>query len=418
MTLTRRLALATSCALTAVMCFPIVAPADLLPAGVYKITTTTADTFVFTSIPPYTQASVFVQDTTTQANPRVGSSTTTRAVQVSVFWSGTGSDGNPSAGSGCSLLANPADFVVASGGSQASLQTTLSGSEQPCDQFEQVLPPLTVSASWTATSTTGTGRTSSRYSCGGYSTESLGTSSNFTANSTFSLSPLPGSFSNSEANLASSARGVQAQGTLPSTCIQPSGKGAGPGPQAPGRYTFDSKIAGFSQTPADQTDPQVGVFVNRFTNTSTPQGAGGPTTTSETDVTIFVGGSAGFGFGCFVVQNPADFSFNSNLSTATLHTHIDTSNMCQPSFGNFPFLPMDVNVTWTGAGPVATSKSDSQGFCGSVSVETFFNDVNNNASATATLSYFPGMTFNGSQSQIGTSSHSFQLQGATRCPGQ
>jgi hypothetical protein len=417
MSLTQRLSIAVCLAVGVVVCLPAVSAADLLPAGNYNITTTTADTFVFTSMPPYTQASVFVQDVTTQANPRVGASGKTRVVQVSIFWSGIGSDGNPSAGNGCSILSNASDFTVASGTSAASLQTTLSGAEQPCDQFEQVLPPLTVSASWTATANTGSGRTSSRYSCGGYINQSLTTTSNFGADATFSLSALQGAFSNNEASLRSSAQSVQAQGTLASACIQPSGKGAGPGPQAPGRYSFDSNIAEFSPAPGDQTDPQVTMFVNRFTNTTSPQG-GAPNTTSETDIDISVFGSAGSGFGCFVVQSPSVFTFNSNLQSATLQAHIDTNTMCQPSFGNFPFVPMDISITWKGVGPLATSRSDSQGSCGSFSEEAFFNDVNNNATATATLSLFPGISFTGGNSFLGTSDHSFQIQGAPRCPGQ
>jgi hypothetical protein len=418
MSLAQRLSIAVCLALGVVVCLPAVATADLFPAGNYNVTTTTADTFVFTTMPPYTQASVFVQDTTTQANPLVGPSITTRVVQLSVFWSGTDANGNPSNGNGCSLLSNPSDFQVASGTSTANLETTLTGSEQPCDQFEQVLPAVTVSANWTSISNRGSGRTSSTYTCSGYRTESLGTSSNFSANATFSLSALPGSFSDNEASLASGANNIHAQGTLLSSCIQPGGKGAGPGPQAPGRYTFHSNIASFSQAPGDQSDPQVGVFVNRFTNTTIPQGGGAPTTTNETDVNVFVGGSAGFGFGCFVVQSPSDFTINSNLASATLHTHIDSSTMCQPSFGNFPFVPMDISITWTGVGPVTTSRSNSQGSCGSFSEETFFNDVNNNATATATLSFFPGITFSGGQSFLGTTDHSFQIQGASRCPGQ
>lgn len=410
MILTRRLALAVSLALGGLVSLVPTTGAELFPAGNDRVTTLTADAFSFTGYPDYTQASVFVQDTVTQANPQGGPSSLTTVVQVSLYWSGNGSAGN-----GCSVLTNPGDFT--SGATGASLQTTFTGSEQPCDQFQPVLPPVSVSATWTSGPSAGSGRTSSRYSCGGYSSESLTTTSNLAATATFSISAIGGSFTDSEASLRSSAESAHAQGTLASTCIQPGGKGAGPGPQAPGRYTFNSMIASFSPSQTDQTDPHVNVFVNRFTNTSNPQG-GAPSTSSETDMFINVSGSAGFGFACFVLQPPATFSFNSNLSAATLHISLDSSTpTCQPSFGSFPFLPTDVNVTWTGVGPVAASHSDSQGSCSSFSEQTFFDDTNNNATATATLSYFAGTTFSGGQSFLGTSNHSFQIQGATRCPG-
>ena len=117
-----------------------------------------------------------------------------------------------------------------------------------------------------------------------------------------------------------------------------------------------------------------------------------------------------------MLQAPANFTFS--LTSATLHISLDSNTpTCQPSFGNFPFLPTDVNVTLTGIGPDAILHTDSQGACSSFSEEIFFDDNNNNATGTATLSFFPGMTFTGSQSFLGTSNHSFQIQGASRCPG-
>ena len=117
-----------------------------------------------------------------------------------------------------------------------------------------------------------------------------------------------------------------------------------------------------------------------------------------------------------MLQPPANFTFS--LTSATLHISLDSHTpTCQPSFGNFPFLPTDVNVTLTGIGPDAILHTDSQGACSSFSEEIFFDDNNNNATGTATLSFFPGMTFTGSQSFLGTSNHSFQIQGASRCPG-
>lgn len=417
MTLTRRLPLAAVLALTAAALIPTTSVADLFPAGNFDVMTVTADAFSFTSMPPYSQASMFVQSTTTQANPLVGPSSTTRVVQVSLFWSGTDANGNPVAGNGCSVLGTPTDFVVASGATGASLQTTFTGSEQPCDQFEQVLPAaLSVSATWTSTVTRGTGRTSSQYTCGSYKTVSLGTSANFGANATFSISALGGSFSDDEASFASGDQNTHASGTPASTCLQLGGKGAGPGPQAPGRYTFNSTgIASFGESPSNNSDPRLGVFVNQFTNTSIPQGTGAPSVTRETDVTVFVQGSAGFGFGCFVLKPPATFTFS--LTSAALSMTLDSANQCQPAFGDFPFLPSDLTVTWSGIGPLTTMHSDSQGSCvPDFSEQTFFDDTNNNATAAATMSFFEGITFNGDQSSLGTSDHSFQILGATRCP--
>jgi hypothetical protein len=406
----RRLALLASLVLGGVVSFATGATADLMPAGNYQIMTVTADAFSFNPT-PFSEASVFVQDTTTQADPLVGPSSTTTVVQLSLFW-----NTSTASGGGCSLLSNPADFKAGSGATSAMLQTTLTGNEQPCDQFQQVLPALGVSATWTSTNNRGSGRTSSRYACGPYSSESLGTSANLGANADFSITAAGGSFSDSEASLSSGNVRIHAQGTLPSTCPQPGTKGAGPGPQAPGRFGFKSSLASFGPSQTDQTDPHVNVFVNRFTNTSTPQGGGAPSISTETDVELFVSGSAGFGFGCFVLQPPATFTFS--LTSATLHMSIDTNTpLCPHSFGNFPFLPTDVSVTWTGSGPVATMGSDSQGSCANFSEETFFNDQSSNATATATLSFFQGTTFNGDASFLSTIDHSFQIQGVTRCPG-
>ncbi len=412
----RRLALPIVLALSGVIPLATAASADLMPAGNYRITDVFADTFVFTPGPPFTEASVFVEDKTTQSNPMVGPITTTTEVDVSVFWSGQQTDGTFTAGSGCSILPNPQGFSVGSGLTGASLHASFDGTQQPCNTFEPPIPTVTVAATWTATGTAGSGRTNNRYVCGAYGQEALTFTANANANSNFTLSALPGSFTNAQGFLQSSDSNIHAQGSLASTCAQPGTKGAGPGPQAPGTYTTRSLLAGFGESFSNPSSPQINIFVNRFTNISSPQG-GPPTTTSETDVNLGVFGNGIFAFGCFVLQPSDTFTFSSDLSSASLHATIDPNvNPCKPA-PPFPFpFATDVNVTWTGIGPVATSLTNSEGSCSQFSEELAFRDTNNNATATATLSFFPSQTFNGDESDLQTINHTFHIQGVSHCP--
>ncbi len=213
MVLTRRLALSLSLVLCGMVSFAMSAAADLMPAGNYHITTVVAETHIVASVPSFTVASVFVEDTVTQADPRVGPSSITTVVDVGVSWIGDGTSG-----SGCSVLANPSDFTFGSGLSGAALHTTFTNTLQPCNSFESLVPPVAVDATWTATGSTGSGRTNTHYDCGGYTSESLAFGSGSGANSSFSISALTGSFTDSEAGLFSSDEQLHAQGTAQSTC--------------------------------------------------------------------------------------------------------------------------------------------------------------------------------------------------------
>jgi len=392
--------------------------ADLMPAGNYRISNVFADAFAFTPGPPFANGSVFVEDKVTQSNPLVGASGTTTEVDVSVFWSGQLSDGTFTAGNGCSILPNPAAFSVGSGLSGAALHASFDGTQQPCNTFQQPIPTVTIDATWTANGNAGSGRTNTLYSCGGYSQESLTSTANSNASSNFTFSALGTPFTDAQGFLQSSDSNIHAQGALPSTCPQPGTKGAGPGPQAPGNYTFMSQLAGFGQAFDNTSDPHVNVFVNNFTNISQPLG-GPPTTTHEVDITLGVFGSVGFAFACFVLPATAVFTFDSALGSASLQAHLDSnSQSCPPGPPPtpFPFLPTDVNVRWSGIGPAATTLTNAEGQCSQFREELAFKDTANNANATATLSYFPGQTFNGDESSLQTINHTFHIQGVSHCP--
>src|SRR5205823_6539809 len=109
---------------------------------------------------------------------------------------------------------------------------------------------------------------------------------------------------------------IQARGPSPeSLACQPApGIAGGAGPPPAGTYTSASTEAGLDLF-NDTTGQEVGIFVTRSTQTSSPKGAPS-STTSDFNVRINVFGGGSFFFGCFVLT-PADFSSN-GVVAATL----------------------------------------------------------------------------------------------------
>lgn len=372
------------------------ANAAVLPAGNYEITTVTAGAFFFNSNPPYDSASLFVTDTITLA--QTGSSrSSTNLVAVNASWSGPNGSG-----SGCSILANPNDFTFSSDLSSAALHTSFTQGLQACDSFEPLVPDVTVDATWTGPATSGGGHTISRYACGGYQSEALGTGSHTTADARFAFGGAAGPYEDSAANLGLTDQSVHAQGSLPDACITPGGKGFGIGPRPAGRYVLSSTGAAFNSI-----DGAVNLFVRNSTFTSNPNGPSSDRF-AETDLFVNVNGA----FGCFVIA-PSSTAISSNLSGATLHISLD-QNTPQCGFSFFPYLPLSIDMKLTAAGPLATTQTNAPNGCFTL----FFFDQATHAGGSATLLFGDGTTITdpaAPTSEIDSSDHTFRMSGSTPC---
>ncbi len=195
----------------------------------------------------------------------------------------------------------------------------------------------------------------------------------------------------------------------PDSC-QPFGAIAGgAGPPPAGDYTSartDVGIFVFSDT-----GPSVGIFVTRSTQTSSP--LGGPSTnTGEFDVRINSFGGGTFGFGCFNLT-PADFSSNGVLGATLNMTITADTPTCQPGGppGSLP-LPLTVNVAWSGAGPVATTRSTGLYNCLTYRNEGQSLNVTNLANVVATLTPLLPAPLTSNQGSLATSASHLHAEGA------
>ncbi|HEX7262871.1 MAG TPA: hypothetical protein VF383_01710 [Candidatus Dormibacteraeota bacterium] len=176
----------------------------------------------------------------------------------------------------------------------------------------------------------------------------------------------------------------------------------GPGPGLPpGNYTFKTTF-GNASAGSDPTQPQISVFVSQGLNSFKPKGGGPETVQNSTMVQIFISSPTVNGSDCFVVQ-PSDFTFASNVQSASLHTTLTTGNICtgigKPVTGSSitagvtPFaggggpglpLPMTLDVTWTGLGVTGIGQDHNTFHCGSYSTNA--NSSTKSAGATASIS--------------------------------
>jgi hypothetical protein len=132
--------------------------------------------------------------------------------------------------------------------------------------------------------------------------------------------------------------------------------------------------------------------------TSVRSPKGGPSTTTRTiRVNIQAFGGTFFDSGCYDLA-PSDFSFS--ISAAALHATItDTTGTCGGPPGTF-VTPFNLDVTWTGTGPITTQDNHSLFHCGSYALSTRLNSTINSASAVGTLSpIFPDQ-FTAPQGQL------------------
>jgi hypothetical protein len=118
------------------------------------------------------------------------------------------------------------------------------------------------------------------------------------------------------------------------------------------------------------------------------------------------------------VLSPPDNVISSDLSGASLHTNLDF-NTQQCGFGFFPHLPLSIDMTPAGTGPVATTQSDSPSGC----FATFFLDRATHATGSASLTFPPDPDGNrvtvpysaDPSSEIDSSDHTFRMSGSTPC---
>src|SRR4029077_3625392 len=224
--------------------------------------------------------------------------------------------------------------------------------------------PFSVDITWTGTGPISSGRRGSNLACGAYGLVETITNVVNAASGVASISPifLDQFTAPQDQLLRSDDERIHAHGPIPeSLACQPApGIPGGAGPPPAGTYTSSSTQAGvdfFNST----TFEDVGIFVTRSTQTSSPKGAPS-TTTSEFDVGIHDFGGGSFGSGCFVLT-PADFTSNGVLG-ATLNMRITSDTpTCGPGGpGSLP-LPLTVSVVWNGYAPVGTTRGQGSFTC-------------------------------------------------------
>ncbi len=409
MELIKRLRLAVPLVLIALLLFPVASSAQpgpgngLLPAGNYHITTLSAGYFACCGEDPsHPFLSVDVTDTTTVANPLVGSSTTTHETDVFIQ-----ANGGPNSifGGGC-FIAGSSDFV-SSGLSSAVLSTAFDPTtSQSCENSPVSLPAFSLNVAWSGVSPVGTTRKTTTYSCTGYNAEVeiLDTNDNASASATLSL--FDSSITAESGGLGSNDQRWHTQGIAQDACsslgIGGGGKGAGPGPTGSGAFEFISQSAGANV-------PGGFVSLTTFSKVSRPTGTP-PSTTGETELTVVSFGFQFF-FLCFALQPPNTFAFGSSLSGASVHAVIDANTPACAGFDNGSFDPFTVDLSWTATGPLASIRNSAISDCGALHQVLLSNDSNNPATASGTVSLFPDQVVS-SQASVNSSDRSFQDTGS------
>lgn len=391
---TRRFALVASILLTGSLAFaasvqaaPGPAPGKggggFLAAGNYNFTTLRASFNLFGD-PSQPQIGLFVTGGPSTSQPVGGPSTASNS--LSMFFNISSPSGTN--GGGCVMLANPSDFTVSSDVSSASLHTTITDQTQLCGGPINLPLPLQIDISWTGSGPIETSHDVSTFGCASYSQESQTSDTSNNSTATASFSALTGSFSTSQAGMGIRTQTIHAQGAVPPDSCSGGigGKGAGRGLPAAGNYLFNRTEFDTNLFPSDPSSPQLFMTVSSNSDISNP--LGGPSTSgSETDLILFINSSTTNGFGCFVID-PAGLSVASDLSTVTLHTTLTAQSLpCDGASNSLNPLPLAIDLTWTGSGPIATSGDDSQLACGSYHMQTnTASTINNGGTSTLSIS--------------------------------
>jgi hypothetical protein len=357
------------------------------------------------------QIGIFVNDTTNESNPLSGPSTITRETEVFINFSS-----ESGGGSACFVPDNASDFTLSSDLQSASLHTTITDTTAGCQGFPIDLQvPLTVDVVWTGTGPLVPRHMTSHSTCGGFHTETLSTFSNNAASATATLTPLfTDSFPSSQGtSLSLIDNRLHIEGTSPPTCAVGGGRGGPSGSIPAGTYRTTLQAASaFLNDDATQTSFNISVT---SVNSTSILKDGPSTSTNETDVQLFENSPDFFGFGCFVLDAPADFVLGRALETASLHTTItDTTASCNGFPSDFT-LPLTLDITWTATGPIASIRNNSRFRCLTNQTESSSFTQGTNANATATIAAFSGPVTT-SFATAGASDTTIHAEGAIQPP--
>lgn len=354
------------------------------PAGNYTSTTVRAS-FFLSSDPFQPNLNIFVSGGPSVSKPLGGPTTTTDDLMLSFNIENVqGVSGN-----GCVFLTNPADFTVSSDLQTAKLHTRITDSNPGCGGVNGLQLPLTFDVTWTGSGPIENSHGVTQFGCTGYTLETQTSDTSNNADGTVSIqNALTGSFSSSLGSMGIRDQTIHAQGPVPSqNCAGGIGGGkGGPGGLTPaGNYHTSHVEANTDVFPTgDPSQPQLDLSAFIDQNASMPSD-GVATSTSETDVSIFLTSPTVSAFGCWRI-NPADFTIAGDLSTATLHTTLTVDGpACQGRSNSLSQPTLQLDVTWVGAGPIATHTGSSQFSCLSYRSEASNLEVINNGGA-ATIS--------------------------------
>jgi hypothetical protein len=332
-------------------------------AGTYQNSNVSAGFYACCGSDGATSFYLNVTHTKSLANPLVGSTTSIDEIDVNFnlndFFTGQFING-------CIIADRSSDFTVNQLLSFAQLNTTVLATTRTCggQLLTGVTPPFEISATWSMSGSTRQSTSLTSYACGGYSSDTQTSSSgssngSATFSATFLTAPMPPAFGS--AGIFSFNQSIHVLGVAPDGCVPLGGKGAGPGPQAPGDYSNSSMSASMSVQPDDASQQPFSVFVTSFTNTAHPVGQ--PISTqSETDLNLFQFSFFQFVQDCWVIP-PRDFTIASDLHAASLNVSIDTTTQaCQFATNTGPSV-FTISAEWTATSPVASLSITSQGGC-------------------------------------------------------
>ena len=352
-------------------------PPGVIPAGQYENTSLEAGFFATSD--SGANLDVTLVDATNLSAPHAGPTTRTHSTSLNID-----AFSDTFFGGGCYQV-DPSTFTLST--SSATLNATITDSTPTCGPPGGSIPtPFTINVTWVGIGPASNNRNEQILSCGSYHLDQTMTSVVNNASAAGTLTPVfADQFAAAQFQLLrSDDERIHAEGPSPTVfgCQPPPGIPGGAGPPPAGDYRSDSMQAGFDLfDPAAGTD--LGVFVTRSTQTSSPKG--GPSTTqNEFDVRINFFGPDTFAFGCFQLT-AADFS-NNGVTGATLNKIITTDTpTCQPGGPPNITLPLTVNVVWTGAGPVASTRGVGDFTCLTYRTQGNSLAVTNIANVTATL---------------------------------
>ena len=381
----------------------------LPPAGTYDTRTMFAG-FSVNQPYPSPQINISVNRVTNVSKPSGSSSTTSAETDVSVSIQDYV---NSVFGGGCFILAHPADFNLAGDLSSASLKTTITSTTPTCFGSGSLPYPYSIDISWKGSGPIAVFQDQSNYQCLTYKSETDFTNRGNNASASATLTGFGSPLTAALTGIGINEQRVQAEGTAQSTCTPSGTKGAGQGPLSAGSYRFagPSVNASFGSYPG----PLVFIAVNDITQESHPQG--GPATLKhEIDLNVQMFGGATKDSGCWVIS-PSDFTSN-GVNTASLKTSITNSTATCPGPGPSGItLPLTVQATWSGTGPVVTLRDENVFKCLGFSQETRSVVQSNNGNATATLTAQQSTTaLTGGQASLTTGDQHVHVQGVDPQP--